>query len=148
MKSIRKHFYLTLGRRFIILASVTFLFPLAIFACFASQNYSEAVNLKLEQMTDAALGLIDKNIDYIINDVESTANLITTNASTQTLLLEKEPEKYTTDYRQKELAVKNLLVNVTNNKDFLIRSISVMNTPLSTNTEAASPLNQSAIINP
>ena len=118
MKSIRKHFYLTLGRRFIILASVTFLFPLAIFACFASQNYSEAVNLKLEQMTDAALGLIDKNIDYIINDVESTANLITTNASTQTLLLEKEPEKYTTDYRQKELAVKNLLVNVTNNKDF------------------------------
>ncbi|RKJ50765.1 sensor histidine kinase [bacterium 1XD42-54] len=110
--------YLTLGGRFVILASVTFLFPLVIFASFASRNYGEAVNLKLEQMTDAALGLIDKNIDYIIRDVESTASLITTNRSTQALLLEKDPERYKLEYREKELAVKNLLINVTNNKDF------------------------------
>ena len=85
--------YLTLGGRFVILASVTFLFPLVIFASFASRNYGEAVNLKLEQMTDEALGLIDKNIDYIIRDVESTASLITTNRSTQALLLEKDAER-------------------------------------------------------
>ena len=121
---------------------------MAIFACFASQNYSEAVNLKLEQMTDAALGLIDKNIDYIINDVESTANLITTNASTQTLLLEKEPEKYTTDYRQKELAVKNLLVNVTNNKDFF-DTVYIGNEYTTVNKYRSSiASDQSAIINP
>lgn len=110
--------YLTLSGRFVILASVTFLFPLVIFASFASRNYGEAVNQKLEQMTDAALGLIDKNIDYIIRDVESTASLITTNRSTQALLMEKDPEKYKLEYREKEMAVKNLLINVTNNKDF------------------------------
>lgn len=114
----RPRIYMTLGRRFVILSSVTFLIPLVIFALFASRNYSEAVNLKLEQMTDATLGLIDKNIDSIIHDVESTANLITTNQFTQALLLEKNPEKYTLSYRQKEVAVKNLLINVTNNKHF------------------------------
>lgn len=116
----KRKFYLTLGRRFIILSSVTFLIPLIMFSIFASRNFSEALNLKLQQMTDSSLGLIDKNIDYIINDVESTANLISTNQFTQALLLEEDVEnRYTLDYRQKEITVINLLINTTNNKDFL-----------------------------
>ena len=118
MDSLKPHIYLTLGRRFVILASITFLFPMIIFAGFASRNYGDAVNLKLQQMTDATLGLIDKNIDYIIHDVESITSLITTNQAVQTLLLDDNPQKYKMEYRQKELDVQNLLINVTNNKDF------------------------------
>ena len=114
----KKRIYLTLGRRFVILASVTFLLPLAIFACFSSRNYSDGINLKLQQMTDSTLALVDKNIDYIIYDIESTSALITTNASVQSLLLENGPQ-YSLAYRRKERSVWNTVINVTNNKDFL-----------------------------
>ncbi len=114
----KKRIYLTLGRRFVILASVTFLLPLAIFACFSSRNYGDGINLKLQQMTDSTLALVDKNIDYIIYDIESTSALITTNASVQSLLLENGPQ-YSLAYRRKERSVWNTVINVTNNKDFL-----------------------------
>ena len=118
MQKKKKRIYLTLGRRFVILASVTFLLPLAIFACFSSRNYSDGINLKLQQMTDSTLALVDKNIDYIIYDIESTSTLITTNASVQSLLLDNGPQ-YSSDYRRKERSVWNTVINVTNNKDFL-----------------------------
>lgn len=117
MHKNKKRIYLTLGRRFVILASITFFLPLTIFACFASRNYGEGINLKLQQMTDSTLALVDKNIDYIIHDIESTSSLITTNASVQSLLLDKDPP-YTSEYRRKERSVWNTLINVTNNKDF------------------------------
>ena len=115
MQKKKKRIYLTLGRRFVILASVTFLLPLAIFACFSSRNYSDGINLKLQQMTDSTLALVDKNIDYIIYDIESTSTLITTNASVQSLLLDNGPQ-YSSDYRRKERSVWNTVINVTNNE--------------------------------
>ena len=118
MQKKKKRIYLTLGRRFVILASVTFLLPLAFFACFSSRNYSDGINLKLQQMTDSTLALVNKNIDYIIYDIESTSALITTNASVQSLLLDNGPQ-YSSDYRRKERSVWNTVINVTNNKDFL-----------------------------
>lgn len=142
----KKRIYLTLGRRFVILASVTFLLPLAIFACFSSRNYSDGINLKLQQMTDSTLALVDKNIDYIIYDIESTSALITTNASVQSLLLENDPQ-YSLAYRRKERSVWNTVINVTNNKDFLdIIFLANEHTP-SRNTVAVWPANQSKIRN-
>lgn len=109
----------SLAKKFIILSAFTFMVPLICFVIFASRSYSDEVDGKLEQMTDNMLGLINKNIDYIINDVEDTANLIITSQSVQTVLSANSAEKSQTSYYLRESEVYDLLMNITNNKKYI-----------------------------
>lgn len=107
-------------QKFMFLSTLTFLLPLGFFVFFSYWNYSSEADDKLFHITANMLSLIEKNVQYIINDVYDTGNIVMTSRSVQELL-SADPDS--TDYHQQVLsqepAVEDLLINLTNNKRYI-----------------------------
>ncbi len=111
---------LSMAQKFMLLSTLTFLLPLGFFVFFSYQNYSSEMDNKLFQMTENVLALIERNVQYTINDVSDTGNIIMTSGSVQAVL-SADPAKQ--DYHKQVLArepdVEDLLINLTNNKQYI-----------------------------
>ncbi len=111
---------LSMAQKFMLLSTLTFLLPLGFFVFFSYRNYSSAVDSKLFQMTENVLSLIEKNVQYTINDVSDTGNIIMTSESVQAVL---SADPADADYHQqilsRESEVEDLLINLTNNKQYI-----------------------------
>lgn len=109
-----------MARKFMLLSTLTFLLPLGFFVFFSYRNYSGAVDSKLFQMTENVLSLIERNVQYTINDVRDTGNIIMTSGDVQAVLSANPAH---TDYHQQllihESVVEDLLINLTNNKQYI-----------------------------
>ena len=89
-----------MARKFMLLSTLTFLLPLGFFVFFSYRNYSGAVDSKLFQMTENVLSLIERNVQYTINDVRDTGNIIMTSGDVQAVLSANPAH---TDYHQQLL---------------------------------------------
>ena len=77
---IRKALHsLSMAKKFLLLSAMTFILPLGFFVYFSYMSYSSTVDNKLFQMTENVLSLIEKNVQYTINDVSDTGNIIMKN---------------------------------------------------------------------
>lgn len=118
---IRKAFLsLSIVKKFLLLSALTFILPLGFFVYFSYMSYSSTVDNKLFQMTENVLSLIEKNVQYTINDVSDTGNIIMTSSDVQAVL---SANSNTAGYHQQtlshETAVEDLLINLTNNKQYI-----------------------------
>lgn len=118
---IRKAFQtLSMVKKFLLLSAMTFILPLGFFVYFSYMSYSSTVDNKLFQMTENVLSLIEKNVQYTINDVSDTGNIIMTSGDVQAVL---SANSGAADYHQQilshETAVEDLLINLTNNKQYI-----------------------------
>ncbi len=110
----------TMANKFLLLSIVAVLVPLFSFLLFATSSYSRAIDNKLDQLTGNMLLLVNKNIQYIINDITDTGNLIVTSQAVQTVLsASTEQQEYNLPSYRTELECKDLLMNITNNKKYI-----------------------------
>lgn len=83
-------------------------------------SYSSTVDNKLFQMTENVLSLIEKNVQYTINDVSDTSNIIMTSGEVQSVLsVNPDAADYHQQILSHETAVEDLLINLTNNKQYI-----------------------------
>ena len=99
---------------------MTFILPLGFFVYFSYMSYSSTVDNKLFQMTENVLSLIEKNVQYTINDVSDTGNIIMTSGEVQSVLsVNPDAADYHQQILSHETAVEDLLINLTNNKQYI-----------------------------
>ena len=110
----------SVAQKFLLLSMITFVLPLAFFVFFTFRTYSRTLDSKFHQMSNNVLGLVEKNIQYTMNDVSDTGNIIMTSDAVQNILACSPQDP---DYHQQVLAyegdVEELLINLTNNKRYI-----------------------------
>lgn len=118
---IRKALHsLSMAKKFLLLSAMTFILPLGFFVYFSYMSYSSTVDNKLFQMTENVLSLIEKNVQYTINDVSDTGNIIMTSGEVQSVLsVNPDAADYHQQILSHETAVEDLLINLTNNKQYI-----------------------------
>ena len=118
---IRKALHsLSMAKKFLLLSAMTFILPLGFFVYFSYMSYSSTVYNKLFQMTENVLSLIEKNVQYTINDVSDTGNIIMTSGEVQSVLsVNPDAADYHQQILSHETAVEDLLINLTNNKQYI-----------------------------
>ena len=118
---IRKALHsLSMAKKFLLLSAMTFILPLGFFVYFSYMSYSSTVDNKLFQMTENVLSLIEKNVQYTINDVIDTGNIIMTSGEVQSVLsVNPDAADYHQQILSHETAVEDLLINLTNNKQYI-----------------------------
>ena len=118
---IRKALHsLSMAKKFLLLSAMTFILPLGFFVYFSYMSYSSTVDNKLFQMTENVLSLIEKNVQYTINDVSDTGNIIMTSGEVQTVLtVTPDAADDQQQLLSHETAVEDLLINLTNNKQYI-----------------------------
>lgn len=118
---IRKALHsLSMAKKFLLLSAMTFILPLGFFVYFSYMSYSSTVDNKLFQMTENVLSLIEKNVQYTINDVSDTSNIIMTSGEVQSVLsVNPDAADYHQQILSHETAVEDLLINLTNNKQYI-----------------------------
>ena len=118
---IRKALHsLSMAKKFLLLSAMTFILPLGFFVYFSYMSYSSTVDNKLFQMTENVLSLIEKNVQYTINDVSDTGNIIMTSGEVQSVLsVNSDAADYHQQILSHETAVEDLLINLTNNKQYI-----------------------------
>lgn len=118
---IRKALHsLSMAKKFLLLSAMTFILPLGFFVYFSYMSYSSTVDNKLFQMTENVLSLIEKNVQYTINDVSDTGNIIMTSGEVQSVLsVNPDAADYHQQILSPETAVEDLLINLTNNKQYI-----------------------------
>lgn len=118
---IRKALHsLSMAKKFLLLSAMTFILPLGFFVYFSYMSYSSTVDNKLFQMTENVLSLIEKNVQYTINDVSDTGNIIMTSGEVQSVLsVNPDAADYHQQIPSHETAVEDLLINLTNNKQYI-----------------------------
>lgn len=118
---IRKALHsLSMAKKFLLLSAMTFILPLVFFVYFSYMSYSSTVDNKLFQMTENVLSLIEKNVQYTINDVSDTGNIIMTSGEVQSVLsVNPDAADYHQQILSHETAVEDLLINLTNNKQYI-----------------------------
>ena len=118
---IRKALHsLSMAKKFLLLSAMTFILPLGFFVYFSYMRYSSTVDNKLFQMTENVLSLIEKNVQYTINDVSDTGNIIMTSGEVQSVLsVNPDAADYHQQILSHETAVEDLLINLTNNKQYI-----------------------------
>lgn len=118
---IRKALHsLSMAKKFLLLSAMTFILPLGFFVYFSYMSYSSTVDNKLFQMTENMLSLIEKNVQYTINDVSDTGNIIMTSGEVQSVLsVNPDAADYHQQILSHETAVEDLLINLTNNKQYI-----------------------------
>ena len=118
---IRKALHsLSMAKKFLLLSAMTFILPLGFFVYFSYMSYSSTVDNKLFQMTENVLSLIEKNVQYTINDVSDTDNIIMTSGEVQSVLsVNPDAADYHQQILSHETAVEDLLINLTNNKQYI-----------------------------
>ena len=118
---IRKALHsLSMAKKFLLLSAMTFILPLGFFVYFSYMSYSSTVDNKLFQMTENVLSLIEKNVQYTINDVSDTGNIIMTTGEVQSVLsVNPDAADYHQQILSHETAVEDLLINLTNNKQYI-----------------------------
>ena len=116
---IRKALHsLSMAKKFLLLSAMTFILPLGFFVSY--MRYSSTVDNKLFQMTENVLSLIEKNVQYTINDVSDTGNIIMTSGEVQSVLsVNPDAADYHQQILSHETAVEDLLINLTNNKQYI-----------------------------
>ncbi len=111
---------LSMAKKFLLLSAMTFILPLGFFVYFSYMSYSSTVDNKLFQMTENVLSLIEKNVQYTINDVSDTSNIIMTSGEVQSVLsVNPDAADYHQQILSHETAVEDLLINLTNNKQYI-----------------------------
>jgi histidine kinase len=109
-----------MAKKFLLLSAMTFILPLGFFVYFSYMSYSSTVDNKLFQMTENVLSLIEKNVQYTINDVSDTGNIIMTSGEVQSVLsVNPDAADYHQQILSHETAVEDLLINLTNNKQYI-----------------------------
>lgn len=110
----------SITQKFLFLSMITFVLPLAFFVFFTFRTYSRTIDSKFHQMSRDVLGLVEKNIQYTMNDVSDTGNIIMTSDVVQNILAcdPKDPE-YHQQILEFEPDVEELLINLTNNKKYI-----------------------------
>ena len=118
---IRKALHsLSMAKKFLLLSAMTFILPLGFFVYFSYMSYSSTVDNKLFQMKENVLSLIEKNVQYTINDVSDTGNIIMTSGEVQSVLsVNPDAADYHQQILSHETAVEDLLINLTNNKQYI-----------------------------
>lgn len=118
---IRKALHsLSMAKKFLLLSAMTFILPLGFFVYFSYMSYSSTVDNKLFQMTENVLSLIEKNVQYTINDVSDTGNIIMTSGEVQSVLsVNPDAADYHQQILSHETAIEDLLINLTNNKQYI-----------------------------
>ena len=118
---IRKALHsLSMAKKFLLLSAMTFILPLGFFVYFSYMSYSSTVDNKLFQMTENVLSLTEKNVQYTINDVSDTGNIIMTSGEVQSVLsVNPDAADYHQQILSHETAVEDLLINLTNNKQYI-----------------------------
>ena len=118
---IRKALHsLSMAKKFLLLSAMTFILPLGFFVYFSYMSYSSTVDNKLFQMTENVLSLIEKNVQDTINDVSDTGNIIMTSGEVQSVLsVNPDAADYHQQILSHETAVEDLLINLTNNKQYI-----------------------------
>lgn len=110
----------SIAQKFLILSMLTFIVPLAFFVLFTFRTYSKTIDSKFHQMAQNVLSLVEKNIQYTMNDVSDTGNIIMTSDVVQNILAcDPESPAYHQDILNYESDVEELLINLTNNKRYI-----------------------------
>ena len=110
----------SIAQKFFLLSMITFVLPLAFFVIFTFRTYSKTIDSKFHQMAQNVLDLVEKNIQYMMNDVSDTGNIIMTSDVVQDILAcDPESPAYHQDILNYESDVEELLINLTNNKRYI-----------------------------
>lgn len=110
----------SISQKFLLLSMITFVLPLAFFVFFTFQNYSRTIDSKFEELAANMLGLVEKNIQYTMNDVGDTGNIILTSDAVQNVLsCDPASLGYHQETLRYEADVEELLINLTNNKKYI-----------------------------
>ena len=110
----------SIAQKFFLLSMITFVLPLAFFVIFTFRTYSKTIDSKFHQMAQNVLDLVEKNIQYMMNDVSDTGNIIMTSDVVQDILAcDPSSSTYHQDILNYESDVEELLINLTNNKRYI-----------------------------
>ena len=110
----------SIAQKFFLLSMITFVLPLAFFIFFTFRTYSRTIDSKFHQMAQNVLSLVEKNIQYTMNDVSDTGNIIMTSDVVQNILsCDPDSESYHQEILRYETEVEELLINLTNNKRYI-----------------------------
>lgn len=108
--------HLSMAQKFLFLSALTTLLPLGFFVFFSYRSYSRAVDSNLSEMSQNVLSLIEKNVQYTINDVRDTGNIILTSNDVQAVLSSAPSSP---SFQTTARATEDLLINLTNNKQYI-----------------------------
>lgn len=108
--------HLSMAQKFLFLSALTALFPLSFFVFFSYRSYSRAMDSNLSEMSQNVLSLIEKNVQYTINDVRDTGNIILTSNDVQSVL---SSDPLSPNFQTTTRTTEDLLINLTNNKQYI-----------------------------
>ena len=110
---------LTVIQKIMLLSAFLILIPAIVITSVSIYKYSVSNDESLEQLTVNVGTLVNNNIDYVISDLEDISTILLTSADVQAALSgQKEGQNYSLEQAQTSYSLKQLLMNLTNNKNY------------------------------
>ncbi len=106
-------------RKIILLAILSSLIPLIIIGTFSFIYLSHMIEKKISTTTTNLISVIDWNINTFVVDVESISKIILASNDVQKFLVEPANENQDNQFYFVKSATRNLLNNITNNKEYV-----------------------------
>ena len=111
---------LTVIQKIMLLSAFLILIPAIVITSVSIYKYSVSNDESLEQLTVNVGTLVNNNIDYVISDLEDISTILLTSADVQAALSgQKEGQNYSLEQAQTSYSLKQLLMNLTNNKTYI-----------------------------
>ncbi|MDO5538727.1 MAG: histidine kinase [Eubacteriales bacterium] len=102
--------------KFTMLLAVLVFVSMSILGIITYSSFSKMVDEKVAVLSENLSKLIDKNLDYIISDVQDTSDLLLTSSAIQKSLIYAGNEKYLIEYNESRMDTVDLMNNMVNNK--------------------------------